>query len=105
MKIALSLATLALLGACASVPQSGPAQWGYKPGETGPTVISEAEFETLTQQITDLQNQRATQRNAVRVTADPAGRAQLLRSIEGLDDKIRMIEHRLRTANRPVPRG
>jgi hypothetical protein len=108
----IALASLALFGACASSPsgpgggtQLAPAAWGYKPGETAPSVISESEFEQLTEQVLNYKAQRNTLRGIVRTSNDPAVRAQHLRSIDDINGKLQMLEYRLRAANRPVPRG
>ena len=70
-KPALALVILALLAGCsATTPTQGPPGWGYQPGQTAPTRISEAEAETLTTQYLDMKNQRTTMENALRTTTD-----------------------------------
>lgn len=103
MKIVLALASLAVLGACSNAPQSAPADWGYRPGQHAPSVISEFEFEQLTAQVTDFKAQRATLSNIVRASSDSSVRAQHLRSIDDLNGRIQMLEYRLRAAGRPTP--
>ena len=53
MKNAIALASLAMLGACANTPHSAPADWGYRPDQPAPRIISENEFEQLTAQVSD----------------------------------------------------
>lgn len=102
MKTTLAAASLATLAAC-SAPSSGPAAWGYRPGESAPAVISESEFNSLTEQLTDLRNQRAELQRVASRTADPLRRAEHVRGIEKLDSMIAPIEYRLRAAGRPLP--
>ena len=98
-----------LLAACASGdyyggrPPQGPPQYGYKPGESAPTVISEVEFNQLTEGLTDLYNQRHTLAGLMRTTPDPMARNRYAADIDGLNARIAPMEYRLRAANRPLP--
>lgn len=112
MKNLTLLASIATLSACVSPgprvdpsapPPQGPAQYGYKPGESAPTVISETEFEQLTAQLTDLYNQRATLGQLWRGTADSAQRARHAADIDRLNRMIAPLEYRMRAASRPLP--
>lgn len=105
MKTALALSCLALVAGCASTPRSGPAEWGYKPGQSAPSVISDSEFEQTTGQIHELMAQRSGYTTALRTAPDADTRARYLRNIDDLNGRIRMLEYRLRAANRPVPGG
>ena len=99
----LSLAVAALLAACSATTTQGPAGWGYQPGQTAPTRISEAEAETLTTQYLDFKNQRTTLENALRTTTDPSARSRFAQSINTLNQHMAPLEYRLRSAGRPVP--
>ncbi|MBC5764986.1 hypothetical protein [Ramlibacter albus] len=114
MKNLAVLASIATLSACVSTgprvqsggappPPQGPAEYGYKPGESAPTIISEHEFEQLTMQLTDLYNQRATLGQLWRGTADSAQRARYASDIDRLNRMIAPLEYRMRAANRPLP--
>ncbi len=106
MKKTLVLASMAaLVGACSSVPPSGPQEWGYKPGEQAPRLISEAEAETLTAQVAEIKAKRREIADGMRTVSDPAVRAQRLRTIEEFTQQLQPLEYRLRAAGRPVPPG
>ena len=99
---ALALAALAALSACTTT-QGPPVGGGYKPGESAPVRISEAEAETLTTQYLDLKNQRTTMVNALNASADPAARSHYARAIDDLNRHMQPLEYRLRSAGRPSP--
>lgn len=108
--IALLLVPAVLLSACAvtdfgrgAPPVQGPPQYGYKPGESAPTVISESEFDQITQSLTDLYNQRATLARLVRTSPDAAARARYAGDIERMNASIAPMEYRMRAAGRPLP--
>jgi hypothetical protein len=119
--LALAIGSLATLSGCSDIPYQGggpqvapaqvapaqiaPARWGYKPGERAPSVISEYEFDQLTEQVTNLKAQRATLVRGVRASPPSAARDEYVRSIESLNESIQMLEYRLRSAGRPVPAG
>lgn len=84
------------------LPQ-GPAEYGYKPGESAPSVMSEYEFEQTTQTLADLYNQRATLGQLWRAATDPAQRARFASDIDRLNRMIAPYEYRMRAANRPLP--
>ncbi len=91
-----------LLAACQSTNLQGPPQDGYRPGQQAPSIISEYEFEQLREQLISARSQRQTLvTNLPRVT-DPATRSEHIRSIGMLEERIRMLEYRLRAAGRPV---
>jgi len=100
MKALLALASAGcLLAACTT---SGPAAYGYKPGEAAPGVISESEFASLTLSLTDLRHQRLT---LSRLAANPSEprRLEYLRQVAEMDRTIGLLEYRLRAAGRPLP--
>lgn len=118
MKLALAIAGLAVLAACADVPtdrhypgpglgwgqQQGPRSWGYERGQAAPALISEIEAQQLTDEVTQLKAQRgALASNLPRVT-DPARRREQMRAIDDINGRLEMLEYRLRAAGRPVPR-
>lgn len=107
MKNQVAMALLAaLLGACAnSPPQSAPPQWGYQPGQQAPSVISEAEAETLTAQVAEIKAHRKQARDSLFSVTDPAARAQRQQLIDKLTVQLQPLEYRLRAAGRPVPPG
>ena len=98
----LALLAVAALSAC-NTTQGPPAGGGYKPGESAPARISEAEAETLTTQYLDLKGQRTTMVNALNATSDPAARSRYARAIDDLSRNMQPLEYRLRWAGRPVP--
>ncbi|MGE0333177.1 MAG: hypothetical protein AB7P37_21060 [Ramlibacter sp.] len=98
----LALLALAALSACTTT-QGPPVGGGYKPGESAPARISEAEAETLTAQYLDLKNQRTTLVNAMATTSDPATRTRFSQSIDILNRDMQPLEYRLRSAGRPIP--
>jgi hypothetical protein len=108
--VALWLVPVVLLSACAVTdfgrggpPAQGPPQYGYKPGESAPAVISETEFKQLTESLTDLYNQRATLARLVRTSPDAAARARYAGDIERMNASIAPMEYRMRAAGRPLP--
>jgi hypothetical protein len=113
MKTLTVLASMAVLSACVStgprvqsgaMPQpQGPVEYGYKPGESAPTVISEYDFDQLTLQLTDLYSQRTTVGQLWRSTPDPTQRMRFAGDIDRLNRLIAPLEYRMRAANRPVP--
>ncbi|MBX3657357.1 MAG: hypothetical protein KIS62_05675 [Ramlibacter sp.] len=101
MRHALTAIVLAALAACAT--DSGPPQWGYKPGESAPQVISEAEAETLTTQYRDFKLKREEISNAMAATRDPGARARYAQIIDDLSRSMEPLAYRLRSAGRPLP--
>lgn len=114
MKLAVALASAALLAACADVPThaqyhrpSQPAPrdyWGYERGQQAPANISEAEAEQLREQVVMLKAQRATLANNLPRVSDPRTRSDHIRTINDIDAQLQPLEYRLRAAGRPVPR-
>ena len=110
-KLLLLLPGAALLASCAGSdpyyhggrPPQGPPQYGYGHGESAPTVISEVEFNQLTESLTDLYNQRATLAHLIPRTPDPMARRRYAADIDGLNARIAPMEYRLRAAGRPLP--
>jgi hypothetical protein len=84
------------------LPQ-GPARYGYKPGESAPPVISESEFNQVTESLTDLYNQRATLARLLRTSPDAGARARYAGDIERINGLVAPMEYRLRAAGRPLP--
>lgn len=103
MRHALALIALAALAGCASTTQQGPAEYGYKPGEAAPAVISEVEAETLTTQYREFKLKRDEIASAMAGTSDPNSRAGYAKIIDDLSRSMQPLEYRLRSAGRPVP--
>jgi hypothetical protein len=116
MKLAFALASLAVLAACSDVPLSAPAHgrpppvqasrdhWGYQPGQQAPSIISDAEAASLTDEVINQKAMRSTLANNLPRVTDPATRAQHIRIINEIDARLQPLEYRLRAAGRPVPR-
>lgn len=113
MKYIFSLAGLAVLTACADVPQSQfaggdyrppPANWSYRAGPPVTGIVPLVDAEVVTEEVVSLRAQRATLLNNLPFVRDPAKRAEHLRTIGELNYRAEMLEYRLRAAGLPVPR-
>ena len=104
--VASLLAPAALLMAgCASQPQqNAPANWGYQPGQQAPSVISEAEAETLTSQVAEMKAKRKEIRDGMYAVTDPNVLRQRQGIIDAINQQLQPLEYRLRAAGRPVPK-
>ena len=102
---------LASLVACGAPPPpyagpssyGGPQPSGYGPGRPAPSVISENEAETLTQQVIDFKAQRNTLRGLLANEPNPSVRADRMRDLDRVNRVLQELEYRLRAAGRPVP--
>lgn len=67
-----------------------------------PTVISDSEAQQLTEHLVSARAQRATLVNNLPRVTDPGTRSEHIRSIRMLEERIRLFEHQLVSAGRPI---
>lgn len=100
-KLAVVAAAAALTGCATDSPSSRPvSDHGQFP--RGP--ISEADAATYTAQLQDAYGQRSNMAASLRQATNPDDRRKLQQAVFDYDQTIRLLENRLRSAGRPLPR-